>query len=212
MRAAFGFSRSSSRTLVGGCGVMAVNLPPDEELTSRSSRRHGNRSSRHRGFRSAPTKGVEMAPTVTRRTLLRSIGVAGGAGVMFESMRALGLVASPEALATPDYRPPAPGDLPEVRRGRKVVVLGAGMAGLVTAYELGKAGYDCVILEAKDRVGGRNWTIRGGTRQTDLDGNTQTARFSQGAYLNAGPARLPQSHITLDYCRELGVPVEVFVN
>jgi len=153
-----------------------------------------------------------MAPTVTRRTLLRSIGVAGGAGVMFESMRALGLVASPEALATPDYRPPAPGDLPEGRRGRKVVVLGAGMAGLVTAYELGKAGYDCVILEAKDRVGGRNWTIRGGTRQTDLDGNTQTARFSQGAYLNAGPARLPQSHITLDYCRELGVPVEVFVN
>ena len=153
-----------------------------------------------------------MTANVTRRTLLRSIGVAGGAGVMFESMRALGLVASPEALATPDYRPPTPGDLPAGKRGKKVVILGAGVAGLVTAYELGKAGYDCTILEAKDRVGGRNWTVRGGTSVTDLDGNTQTARFAKGQYLNAGPARLPQSHITLDYCRELGVPLEIFVN
>lgn len=150
-----------------------------------------------------------MKPVVTRRALLRSIGLAGGAGVMFESMRALGLVASPEALATPDYRPPALGDLAEGKRGKKVVILGAGMAGLVTAYELGKAGYDCVILEAKDRVGGRNWTVRGGTKH---DGEDQTARFSDGQYLNAGPARLPQSHVTLDYCRELGVPLEVFTN
>src|SRR3712207_7381097 len=44
------------------------------------------------------------------------------------------------------------------------------------------------------------------------DGHTQTARFSRGQYMNAGPARLPQSHITLDYCRELGIPVEPFVN
>jgi monoamine oxidase len=153
-----------------------------------------------------------MTSDVTRRTLLRSIGVAGGAGVMFESMRALGMVASPEALATPDYQPPATGDLTVAKRGKKVVILGAGMAGLVTAYELGKAGYDCTIIEAKNRVGGRNWTVRGGTTMTDLDGNTQTAKFAPGQYLNAGPARLPQSHITLDYCRELGVPVEAFIN
>jgi monoamine oxidase len=132
--------------------------------------------------------------------------------VMFESMRALGLVASPEALATPDYAPPSAGELSAGKRGKKVVILGAGIAGLVTAYELGKAGYDCVVLEAKDRVGGRNWTVRGGTTMTDIDGNTQTATFSRGQYLNAGPARLPQSHITLDYCRELGVPLEIFVN
>src|SRR5262245_55705841 len=150
-----------------------------------------------------------MTPFVTRRALLRSIGLAGGAGVMFESMRALGLVASPEALATPDYRPPAPGDLTEGKRGKKIVILGAGMAGLVTAYDLGKAGSECVLLEAKDRVGGRNWTVRGGTRH---DSEEQTASFGDGQYLNAGPARLPQSHITLDYCRELGVPLEVFTN
>jgi monoamine oxidase len=145
--------------------------------------------------------------------LLRSIGVAGGAGVMFESMRALGLVASPQALATPDYRPPQAGDLATTGRGgKRVVILGAGIAGLASAYELGKAGYQCTILEAKDRVGGRNWTVRDGTTLTDLDGHTQTARFARDQYMNAGPARLPQSHITLDYCRELGVPIQPFIN
>ena len=44
-----------------------------------------------------------------------------------------------------------------------VAVIGAGMAGLSAAYELGKAGYDCAVLEARDRVGGRSWTIRRGT-------------------------------------------------
>lgn len=33
-----------------------------------------------------------------------------------------------------------------------------------------------------------------------------------GQYMNAGPARLPQSHVTLEYRGELDVPVEVFTN
>lgn len=57
-----------------------------------------------------------MSPDVTRRALLRSIGVAGGAGVKFESMRALGLAASPEALATPAYQPPVISRLPSAAR------------------------------------------------------------------------------------------------
>ena len=56
---------------------------------------------------------------------------------------------------------------------RSVVILGAGVAGLATAYELGKAGYECTVLEARARPGGRNWTVRGGTSETDLDGATQ---------------------------------------
>ncbi|MCI2417941.1 flavin monoamine oxidase family protein [Saccharopolyspora sp. K220] len=131
---------------------------------------------------------------------------------MFEAMRALGLVAAPQALAVPDFRSPSVGDLNAAQRGKHVVILGAGIAGLATAYEFGKAGYRCTVLEAKDRVGGRNWTVRGGTSETDLDGHAQTARFANGHYLNAGPARLPQSHITLDYCRELGIPIEPFIN
>jgi cation diffusion facilitator CzcD-associated flavoprotein CzcO len=54
--------------------------------------------------------------------------------------------------------------------GTKVVILGAGVAGLSAAYELGKAGYACVVLEARDRVGGRNWTIRRGTHIDMTDG------------------------------------------
>ena len=40
-----------------------------------------------------------------------------------------------------------------------VVVLGAGLAGLCAARELSSAGLDVVILEARDRVGGRTWTV-----------------------------------------------------
>ena len=39
---------------------------------------------------------------------------------------------------------------------------------------------------------------------------TQTCRFDDGLYLNPGPARIPQHHVTLDYCRELGVAIEPF--
>jgi monoamine oxidase len=100
------------------------------------------------------------------------------------------------------------------RKGRpaKVVVIGAGIAGLTSAYELGKADYDCTVLEARDRVGGRNLTVGGGDRLTDINGVSQTAGFGKGQYMNAGPARLAQWMVTLDYCRELGVHVEVFTN
>jgi monoamine oxidase len=39
-----------------------------------------------------------------------------------------------------------------------VVVVGAGVAGLAAAAALRRAGVDCVVLETKDRVGGRAWT------------------------------------------------------
>lgn len=143
----------------------------------------------------------------TRRQFLRAVGVTGGAGALYGAMGALGL--APVAADTPTFVPPRPGDLGG-RPPRSVVILGAGMAGLTAAYELRKGGYDVTVLEARRRPGGRNWTVRGGDTETDLKGERQTAGFSRGEYLNAGAARIPQHHVTLDYCRELGVPIEVF--
>ncbi|MEV4014527.1 flavin monoamine oxidase family protein [Nonomuraea angiospora] len=149
----------------------------------------------------------------SRRDFLSAVGVSGGAGALFATMGALGLAPSAEAAAKGTFDPPQQSDFSLTgRSAKKVVILGAGIAGLATAYELGKAGYDCTILEALDRVGGRNWTIRGGDRVTELDGSTQVAKFGDGVYLNAGPARLAQWMVTMDYCRELGVDLEVFTN
>jgi monoamine oxidase len=160
----------------------------------------------------AAGKEETLAGSATRRDFLRSVGAAGGAGVLYSTMSALGLAPVVEAAAT-EFRPPQRSDFAlSGRAAGRVIVLGAGIAGLVTAYELGKAGYDVRILEARDRPGGRNWTVRGGTTETDLDGRTQRATFSDDQYMNAGPARLPQSHVTLEYCRELGVELEVFTN
>ncbi|GGK73592.1 flavin monoamine oxidase [Mangrovihabitans endophyticus] len=139
------------------------------------------------------------------------MGVSGGAGALFATMGALGL--APAHATAPDFRAPRRSDFHLTGRGaRRVVILGGGIAGLAAAYELGKAGYDCTVLEARDVAGGRNFTVRGGTVQTDLDGHTQRASFAPGTYLNAGPARIAQWMVTLDYCRELGVPIQPFVN
>ena len=133
---------------------------------------------------------------------------------MFATMGAMGL--APTAAAQPraeSWVPPRTGDFTLTgRSAKKVVVVGAGPAGLTTAYELQKAGYQVTVLEARNRPGGRTLTIRGGDSETDLDGVTQTARFADGIYLNAGAARIAQWMVTMDYLRELGVPYEVFTN
>jgi monoamine oxidase len=144
---------------------------------------------------------------LTRRQFLMRVGQAGGYRAAFVMMQSLGLLAIPEVSA----------ETSELRlvdgKGTSVVILGAGIAGLVAAYELSKAGYRCTLLEARERCGGRNWTIRGGANVEFTTGTKQTCSFDEGNYFNAGPARLPSiHHAMLGYCRELGVPLEVEVN
>ena len=95
----------------------------------------------------------------------------------------------------------------------KVLVLGAGVSGLVVAYELGKLGYDYHVLEARDHVGGLAWTVRRGTAHTEIGGERQVCTFDAGLYVNVGAWRIPYTHTgVLNYCRELGVPLEIFIN
>jgi monoamine oxidase len=143
----------------------------------------------------------------TRRDFITRVGKLGGYSAAFSAMQTLGLV----SLKGEQWRPieAAPG----VGKGVKVVVLGGGIGGLVSAYELKKLGYDVTVLEARERPGGRVWTGRKGDKVEFVDGTTQTIDWAEGNYQNIGAGRLPSTHWTiLKYCRELGVPLEVEVN
>ncbi|MBC3767746.1 FAD-dependent oxidoreductase [Neptunicella marina] len=96
----------------------------------------------------------------------------------------------------------------------KVAVLGAGISGLSTAYELERAGYDVVIIEASFRAGGRNMTVRHGDKIDEM-GHTRYCQFDQdeNLYFNCGPARIPGHHKRLlHYCRALNVPLQIKAN
>ena len=94
-------------------------------------------------------------------------------------------------------RPNVVGHGASILRGpaKKVVILGAGMAGLVAGYELIALGHDVTILEARMRPGGRVHTLR--------------EPFSDGLYAEAGAARIPDEHdLTLKYVKLFNLPLE----
>ena len=96
--------------------------------------------------------------------------------------------------------------------GTTVLVLGAGLAGMLAAYELRRAGYSVRVLEYQNRSGGRNMTLRGGDSLTELGGYTQKVDFAPGNYINPGPWRIPFHHqAILHYCRAFGVALEPFI-
>jgi monoamine oxidase len=73
-----------------------------------------------------------------------------------------------------------------------VIVLGAGLAGLCTAYELQRLGHDVTVLEAQTRPGGRVRTLR--------------EPYPPGLYTEAGAESIPAAHdVTQHYARELGL-------
>jgi len=142
---------------------------------------------------------------LTRRSFLEQLGAVGGSSLVFSALTSWDQIAG------------AAGQKPGLT-GRpaksKVLILGGGLSGMVVGYELGKLGYDYQLLEARERVGGLQWSVRKGAEHTEVNGGErQACTFDEGQYVNVGPWRIPYSHeAVLNYCRELNVPVQVFLN
>src|SRR5262245_62613803 len=133
---------------------------------------------------------------LTRRRFLEQLGAVGGSSLVMTAMSSWDLMAGQAG-----ERPSLTG---RPARG-KVLILGAGVSGLVVAYELSKLGYDFRVLEARDRVGGINWTIRRGSEHTEINGERQACTFDEGLHLNVGPWRIAYTNTgVVDYCKAVG--------
>jgi len=87
--------------------------------------------------------------------------------------------------------------LPKARDPKRVIVLGAGIAGLVAAYELKRAGHIPIVIEGRQRVGGRIYTMRD--------------PFTDGLHAEAGAMRIPEAHdLTWAYVQKFGLKVIPF--
>jgi monoamine oxidase len=107
------------------------------------------------------------------------------------------------ALATASLSAPSadgllrPGTLERTGAAQKIIIVGAGLAGLSAAYELTSAGHDVTVLEARNRPGGRVLTLRD--------------PFAEGLYADAGATRIPHHHhFTLKYAQLFGLTLDPF--
>ena len=109
----------------------------------------------------------------------------------------LGLLAASAHLAPQTAWSFSPKALLPAASAKRILIIGAGLSGLVAAYELTQAGHDVTILEAQMRPGGRVLTWR--------------EPFSDGLYAEAGPARIPDNHdVTLHYVKHFGLTLVPF--
>lgn len=81
-----------------------------------------------------------------------------------------------------------------------VVVIGAGFAGLITARELTKAGKRVIVLEARNRIGGRTWTDHRLGRNLEMGGTwlhwTQPHSWAEVTRYGLDVTRGPRSEET----------------
>src|SRR5437763_465976 len=83
----------------------------------------------------------------------------------------------------------------KLSENKKVLVAGAGLAGLAAAYELSKLGHEVTVLEADTTPGGRVHTLR--------------SRFADDLHADAGAMFLPATHpLPLAYANEFKLPLQ----
>jgi monoamine oxidase len=87
----------------------------------------------------------------------------------------------------------------QTSKPKSVLILGGGMAGLVAASLLKRAGHGVTILEGNNRIGGRVYTVR--------------EPFTCGNYLDFGAMRIPGNHrLVFEYIKRFNLPVNRFIN
>lgn len=116
---------------------------------------------------------------LTRRDLLKQTALALPA-----------LAALPRLAPATEPAAPAPAGKP-----RKIIVVGAGLAGLAAAYELSRKGHDVTVLEARPHAGGRVLTLR--------------SPFADGLYAEAGAISFSDSYPhMIRYLKAFNLPME----
>ncbi|MGB9256947.1 MAG: FAD-dependent oxidoreductase, partial [Candidatus Korobacteraceae bacterium] len=119
--------------------------------------------------------------TIRRREFLKLASLAAG-GVLLRDVPGWALPQSKTETAGQSMR---------------VVILGAGLAGLAAGWELSQSGHEVVILEAQTHPGGRVHTIREG--------------LSDDMYAEAGAGRIPNTHtVTLEWVKYFNLQLEPF--
>jgi len=125
---------------------------------------------------------MSRRPGWTRRTFLQRAALSLPA-----------LAAFPHLAATAETQAPVPAP---AGSPRKVIVVGAGLAGLAAAWELQQAGHDVTVLEAQNRAGGRVYTLR--------------SPFADGMYAEAGAVSFADNAITKHYVEAFKLTTEPF--
>ena len=92
---------------------------------------------------------------LTRRLFIERIAAVGGASLAYEAMTGMGLLEAQQAM---------PFGLRGDVDGVRVTIIGAGLAGMTIAYELGKLGYTCQVLERRARDPAAGCTRSGAAR------------------------------------------------
>lgn len=122
-----------------------------------------------------------MPKRVDRRQFVLG-SLASGAGLLLSRAEAQALMSPGGAAAVANQR---------------ILILGAGIAGLAAALKLQESGCEVTLLEARSRPGGRVHTLR--------------QPFADGLYAEAGAGRIPSTHaLTLAYVERYQLQLDPF--